>query len=139
METVETIINKLIKNGSYEMVGIEYHDHIIYFGSLESLRRTLGYYLLECKVDSTPIMKNDPTYLCVITIKDGELDKWKKQLIKIKLNSLYGNHAYKGDVKNKVYFPTPVLFINYLLKHILLYADTDSVITIKEGKRWNTI
>lgn len=28
----------------------------------------------------------------------------------------------------------PVLFINYLLKHILLYADTDSVITIKEGK-----
>jgi hypothetical protein len=49
----------------------------------------------------------------------------KKQLIKIKLNSLYGNHAYKGDVKNKVYFPTPVLFINYLLKHILLYADTD--------------
>lgn len=137
METVETIINKLIENGSYEMVGIEYHDHIIYFGSLESLRRTLGYYLLECKVDSTPIMKNDPTYLCVITIKDGELDKWKKQLIKIKLNSLYGNHAYKGDVKNKVYFPTPVLFINYLLKHILLYADTDSVITIKEGKWWN--
>ena len=105
METVETIINKLIENGSYEMVGIEYHDHIIYFGSLENLRRTLGYYLLECKVDSTPIMKNDPTYLCVITIKDGELDKWKKQLIKIKLNSLYGNHAYKGDVKNKVYFP----------------------------------
>lgn len=61
----------------------------------------------------------------------------KKQLIKIKLNSLYGNHTYKGDVKNKVYFPTPVLFINYLLKHIVLYADTDSVITIKEGKRWN--
>lgn len=59
----------------------------------------------------------------------------KKQLIKIKLNSLYGIHAYKGDVKNKVYLPTPVLFINYLLKHILLYADTDSVITIKEGKR----
>lgn len=137
METVETILNKLIKNGSYEMVGIEYHGHIIYFGSLESLRRTSGYYLLECKVDSTPIMKNDPTYLCVITIKDGELDKWKKQLIKIKLNSLYGNHAYKGDVKNKVYFPSPVLFINYLLKHILLYTDTDSVITIKEGKRWN--
>lgn len=137
METVETIINKLIENGSYEMVGIEYHDHIIFFGSLESLRRTLGYYLLECKVDSTPIMKNDPTYLCVITIKDGELDKWKKQFIKIKLNSLYGNHAYKGDVKNKVCFPTPVLFINYLLKHILLYADTDSVITIKEGKWWN--
>lgn len=25
----------------------------------------------------------------------------KKQLIKIKLNSLYGNHVYKGDVKNK--------------------------------------
>lgn len=137
METVETIINKLIENGSYEMVGIEYHDHIIYFGSLESLRRTLGYYLMECKVDSTPIMKNDPTYLCVITIKDGELDKWKKQLIKIKLNSLYGKQVYKGDVKNKVYLPTPVLFINYLLKHILLYADTDSVITIKEGKRWN--
>ena len=67
---------------SYEMVGIEYHDHIIYFGSLESLRRTLGYYLLECKVDSTPIMKNDPTYLCVITIKDGELDKWKNSLLK---------------------------------------------------------
>ncbi len=58
----------------------------------------------------------------------------KKQLIKIKLNYLYGNHAYKGDVKNKVYFPTPVLFINYLLKHIVLYADTDSVITIKGGK-----
>lgn len=57
----------------------------------------------------------------------------KKQLIKIKLNSLYGNHACKGDVKNKVYLPTPVLFINYLLKHIDLYADTDSVITIKEG------
>ena len=61
----------------------------------------------------------------------------KKQLIKIKLNSLYGKHGYKGDVKNKVYLPTPVLFINYLLKHILLYADTDSVITIKEGKWWN--
>lgn len=58
----------------------------------------------------------------------------EKQLIKIKLNSLYGKHAYKGDVKNKVYLPTPVLFINYLLKHILLYADTDSVITIKGGK-----
>lgn len=57
------------------MVGIEYHDHIIYFGSLESLRRTLGYYLMECKADSTPIMKNDTTYMCVITIKDGELDK----------------------------------------------------------------
>lgn len=78
METVETILNKLIENGSYEMVGIEYHDHVIYFGSLESLRRTLGYYLMECKADSTPIMKNDPTYMCVITIKDGELDKWKK-------------------------------------------------------------
>lgn len=59
----------------------------------------------------------------------------KKQLIKIKLNSLYGNNAYKDDAKNKVYFPTPVLFINYLLKHIVLYGDTDSVITIKEGKR----
>lgn len=58
----------------------------------------------------------------------------KKQLIKIKLNSLCGNHAYKGDVKNKVYLQTPVLFINYLLKHINLYADTDSVITIKGGK-----
>lgn len=58
----------------------------------------------------------------------------KKQLIKIKLNSLYGAHAHKGDVKNKVYSPTPVLFINYSLKHIILYADTDSVITIKEGK-----
>lgn len=58
----------------------------------------------------------------------------KKQLIKIKLNSLYGNHGYKGDVKNKFYFPTPVLFINYLTKrHIVLYADTDSVITIKKG------
>lgn len=61
----------------------------------------------------------------------------KKQLIKIKLNSLYGIHAYKGDVKNKVYYPTPVLFITILLKHIILYADTDSVITNKEGKRWN--
>lgn len=30
---------------------------------------------MECKADSTPIMKNDPTYLCVITIKDGELDR----------------------------------------------------------------
>lgn len=58
----------------------------------------------------------------------------KKQLIKIKLNSLYGNHAYKGDVKIK-FIPTPVLFINYLLKHIVLYTDTDSVITIKEDKR----
>ena len=58
----------------------------------------------------------------------------KKQLIKLKLNSLYGNHAYKGDAKNKVYFPTPVLFINYFQKHIHLYADTESVITIKEGK-----
>lgn len=75
METVETILNKLIETGSYKMVGIEYHDHIIYFGSLESLRRTLGYYLLECKADSTPIIKNDPTNLCVIDIKDGELDK----------------------------------------------------------------
>lgn len=55
----------------------------------------------------------------------------KKQLIKIKLNSLYGNHAYKGDAKNKVYFPTPVLFINCFQKHITLYADTDSIITIK--------
>ena len=58
----------------------------------------------------------------------------KKQLIKIKLNSLYGYHAYKGDVKNRVYLPTPVLFINYLQKRMFLYADTDSVITIKEGK-----
>ena len=58
----------------------------------------------------------------------------KKQLIKIKLNSLYGYYAYKGDVKNRVYLPTPVLFINYLQKRIFLYADTDSVITIKEGK-----
>lgn len=31
METVNTILNKLIENGSYEMVGIEYHDHIIFF------------------------------------------------------------------------------------------------------------
>lgn len=45
METVETILNKVIENGSYEMVGIEYHDHIIYCGSLENLRRTLGYYV----------------------------------------------------------------------------------------------
>ena len=75
METVETILNKLIENGSYEMVGIEYHDHIIYFGSLESLRRTLGYYLMECEATSTDIMENDPTFLCVIDIKDGELDK----------------------------------------------------------------
>lgn len=57
METVETILNKLIENGSYEMVGIEYHDHIIYFGSLESLRKTLGYYLLACKATSTDIIK----------------------------------------------------------------------------------
>lgn len=42
METLETILNKLIENGSYEMVGIEYHDHIIYFGSLESLRKNIG-------------------------------------------------------------------------------------------------
>lgn len=75
METVETILVKLIENGSYEMVGIEYHDHIIYFGSLENLRRTLGYYLIDCKATSTPIMKNDQTYMCVITIEDGELDK----------------------------------------------------------------
>lgn len=26
METLETILNKLIENGSYEMVGIEYHN-----------------------------------------------------------------------------------------------------------------
>ena len=76
METVETILNKLIENGSYEMVGIEYHDHIIYFGSLESLRKTLAYYLLACKATSTDIIKNDPTNLCVIDIKEGELDKW---------------------------------------------------------------
>lgn len=82
METVNTILKKLEENRSYEMVGIEYHDHIIYFGSLESLRRTLGYYLMECKADSTPIMKNDLTYMCVITIKDGELDKWKNSLLK---------------------------------------------------------
>lgn len=75
MKTVNTILKKLEENRSYEMVGIEYHDHIIYFGSLENLRRTLSYYLMECKADSTPIMKNDPTYLCVITIKDGELDR----------------------------------------------------------------
>lgn len=82
MGTVNTILKKLEENRSYEMVGIEYHDHVIYFGSLESLRRTLGYYLMECKADSTPIMKNDPTYMCVITIKDGELDKWKNSLLK---------------------------------------------------------
>ena len=82
MKTVNTLLKKLEENRSYEMVGIEYHDHIIYFGSLENLRRTLGYYLMECKADSTPIMKNDPTYLCVITIKDGELDKWKNSLLK---------------------------------------------------------
>ena len=27
------------------------------------------------KYSEAPIMKNDPTYMCVITIKDGELDK----------------------------------------------------------------
>lgn len=40
----------------------------------------------------------------------------KKQLIKIKLNSLYGYYGYKADIKNRVYLPTPVLFINYLQK-----------------------
>ena len=65
METVNTILKKLEENRSYEMVGIEYHDHVIYFGSLESLRRTLGYYLMECKADSTPIMKKWPNlYVC---------------------------------------------------------------------------
>lgn len=58
----------------------------------------------------------------------------EKQLIKIKLNSLYGYHAYKADIKNRVYLPTPVLFINHLQKRKFLYADTDSVITIKGGK-----
>lgn len=58
----------------------------------------------------------------------------KKQLIKIKLNSLYGYYGYKDDVKNIVYLPTPVLFINYLQKRMFLYADTDSIITVKEDK-----
>lgn len=30
MKTVNTILKKLEENRSYEMVGIEYHDHIIY-------------------------------------------------------------------------------------------------------------
>lgn len=67
---------KLEENRSYEMVGIEYHDHIIFFGDLKEARRTLGYYLLECEATSTDIVENDPTFLCVINIKDGELDKW---------------------------------------------------------------
>ena len=57
------------------MVGIEYHDHIIFFGDLKEARRTLGYYLFECEATSTDIVENDPTFLCVIDIKDGELDK----------------------------------------------------------------
>nr|DAL72414.1 MAG TPA: hypothetical protein [Caudoviricetes sp.] len=75
METVNTILTKIIENGSYEMVGIEYHDHIIFFGDLKEARRTLGYYLMECEATSTDIIKNDPTNLCVIDIKDGEFDK----------------------------------------------------------------
>lgn len=75
METVKTILEKLIVNRSYEMVGIEYHDHIIFFGDLNEAKRTLGYYLMECEATSTPIMENDPTNLCVIDIKDGEFDK----------------------------------------------------------------
>ena len=76
METVNTILKKLEENRSYEMVGIEYHDYIIFFGDLKEARRTLGYYLLECEATSTDIVENDPTFLCVIDIKDGELDKW---------------------------------------------------------------
>ena len=77
METVNTILYKLIENGSYEMVGIEYHGHIIFFGNLKEARKTLGYYLMECEATSTEIIKYAPTNLCVITIKDGEFDKWK--------------------------------------------------------------
>lgn len=43
METVETILNKVIENGSYEMVGKEYNGHIIFFGNLKEARKTLGY------------------------------------------------------------------------------------------------
>lgn len=58
----------------------------------------------------------------------------KKQLIKIKLNSLYGIHAYKGDAKNKVYFSNTSIIYKLFAKTYALYADTDSVITIKGGK-----
>lgn len=75
MKTIETILNKVIENGSYEMVGIEYHGHIIFFGNLKEARKTLGYYLMECEATSTEILKYAPSNLCVITIKDGELDK----------------------------------------------------------------
>lgn len=47
---------------------------------------------------------------------------------------MYRGNKIMSGFTNIVYLPTPVLFINYFLKHILLYADTDSVITIKEGK-----
>ena len=47
-----------------------------FFGDLKEARRTLGYYLLECEATSTDIVENDPTFLCVIDIKDGKLDKW---------------------------------------------------------------
>lgn len=77
METVENIINKLIENGCYEMVGINYYDHLLFFGDLKEARKTLGYYLMECEATSTEILKYAPSNLCVITIKDGEFDKWK--------------------------------------------------------------
>lgn len=77
METVETILNKIIENGCYELVGINYHDHLIFFGNLKEARKTLGYYLMECEATSTEILKYAPSNLCVITIKDGEFDKWK--------------------------------------------------------------
>ena len=41
METLETIINKLIENRSYEMVGIEYHDHIILW-QFRKLEKNIG-------------------------------------------------------------------------------------------------
>lgn len=41
METVNTILNKIVENGSYEMVGIEYHDHIIFFGDLKKRKKNV--------------------------------------------------------------------------------------------------
>lgn len=37
---------------------------------------------MECEATSTEIIKYAPTNLCVITIKDGELDKRKNSLLK---------------------------------------------------------
>lgn len=83
--TLVELAYKLMENNKADKLQIIYNGTTIAYMSpkevywglsrLFIIKRVEYLWDWECKADSTPIMKNDPTYLCVITIKDGELDK----------------------------------------------------------------